>query len=393
LSTKVWFQPVNEPGGPERPLSIMHLCAPAHVGGLERVVQGLVTGQAGSGHRVAVVAVVEPGADTDAFLAPIEQTDAESIRIEVPGRGYLREIRRVGATLSSWRPDVLHTHGYRSDLLHGVGARRRGVATVTTLHGSSRMGGASHLFEWIQVRALKRFDAVVAVSDPLRASLVSTGLRADRLHLVPNAWTPPDRMVERGEARRRLAAPEARPVIGWVGRLIPIKGCDVFVEALASLTEHDWVARVVGDGPERPRIEALARRLGLQDRVAFLGAIPDAARLFEGLDLFVLSSRSEGTPMVLLEAMGASLPVVATEVGGVPGVVRDGSSGWLVPSEDRQALAAALEEALLDPELRRNRAEVGAHDVRTRFGFDGWIRRHEAVYRSALRVRNGHGGD
>lgn len=371
---------------------MMHLCAPAHVGGLERVVQGLSSGQLRRGHRVAVVAVVEPNTDTSAFMDPMQEAGVECIRVEVAGRAYLTELREVGRLLSSWRPDVLHTHGYRSDLLHGGHARRKGVATVTTLHGSSRMGGFSRVFEWIQEWALRRFDAVIAVSAPLVEVLRGRGVTADRIHEVPNAWTPPDRMIPRDEARRTLDAPMDRLLVGWVGRLIPIKGCDIFLEALARM-EYDcgWVARIVGDGPERPRLEAMVRELGLSERVRFLGAVPDAARLFSALDLFVLSSRSEGTPMVLLEAMGAGVPVLATTVGGVPDLVEGGRSGWLVPPEAPADLALAIAEALASREARSARAERGSTHVRSKYDFDTWIRRHEEVYRSALDARLGNG--
>ena len=337
------------------------------------------------------MAVVEPGADTSAFLDPVREHGVECIRIEAPSRGYLTELRHVGRLLSSWRPDVLHTHGYRSDLLHGGRARGKGVATVTTLHGSSRMGGASHLFEWVQEWALRRFDAVITVSEPLAESLRVRGVGEDRIHMVPNAWTPPETMVPGDEARRMLEAPLEQLLLGWVGRLIPVKGCDVFIEALAQMDDGPWVARIVGDGPQRPMLEALARERGLSDRVRFLGAIPDAARLFGALDLFALSSRSEGTPMVLLEAMGAGVPVVATAVGGVPNVVEDGVSGWIVPPEAPEQLARAMSEAVIDADARSRHATGGRQQIRRKYDFDSWILRHDAVYRSALDLRHGKG--
>ena len=352
-------------------------------------MQGLSAGQIALKHRVAVAAVVEPGSDTAAFFDTIRAAGVECIQIEVPGRGYLREVRAVRRILDSWRPDVLHTHGYRSDLLHGGAARRRKIATVTTLHGSSRMGGASHVFEWLQEWALRRFDAVVAVSRPLVASLLGRGVDPSRIHEVPNAWTPPQEMVAGAKGRKMLQAPEGRLLVGWVGRLIPVKGCDIFLRALARVEVEGWVARIVGDGPERDSLEGLSRSLGLDDRVEFLGAVPDAARFFKGLDVFVLSSRSEGTPMVLLEAMGAGVPVVANSVGGVPDVIEGPRNGWLVPPEDVDALASALTQSLDDPGARKARAEEAETRVQDRYGFDPWIRAHDRVYRSALDVRFG----
>ena len=377
--------------GPGSALSVVHLCAPAHVGGLERVVQGLTMGQVERGHRVRAVAVVEAGAEVEPFVAPMRDAGVEVVVEEMGARAYLREVAWVRGRLKRWRPDVLHTHGYRSDLLHGWMARRLGIATVSTLHGSSRMGGASQLFEWIQEWALGGFDGVVAVSEPLVDDLEAKGVPRERIHMVPNAWTPPSDPLDRPEAREVLQVAGDQVVLGWVGRLIPVKGCDVFVEALARLPGDGWVARVVGDGPERQALEARSHELGLEDRLRFLGAIPDAARLFAGVDLFALSSRSEGTPMVLLEAMGVGVPVVATRVGGVPGVLRAPSEGWLVPPEDPDALAEALGEAVTGGFLRTERGEAGRRRIAEEYSFSIWIRRHAALYRAAMEVRAARG--
>jgi glycosyltransferase involved in cell wall biosynthesis len=371
------------------PLSVLHVCAPAHVGGLERVVQGLSIGGKKHGQRVGILAVVEPGTDCSAFLDPVTAAGVETTVFTVSARAYLREWRIVRRFLKKFKPHVVHTHGYRSDLLHGGSARSLGIATVSTLHGSSRMGGISHLFEWIQEWVLGRFDAVVAVSEPLVDTLVARGIHRERVHTVPNAWTPQEVMVPRDQARKALRSVDDEVLIGWVGRLIPVKGCDVFLRALTRLPDHGWRATVVGDGPERSGLERLAASLGLPDRVHFTGAIPDAARLFEGLDLFVLSSRSEGTPMVLLEAMGAGVPVVVTSVGGVPDVVRSPSDGWVVEPEDPAALGRALHEALDDPSVRASRSRSAHQRIHDSFDFDSWILRHVEVYRAAMRVRTG----
>ena len=262
------------------------------------------------------------------------------------------------------------------------------IATVSTLHGSSLMGGTSYFFEWIQERALWRFDGVIAVSRPLVDVLVSRGVRRDRIHAIPNAWTPPNVALPRQQAREMLGAVGSELLIAWVGRLIPVKGCDVFLRALAQLPGEGWSATVIGDGSERSSLEGLASELGLGERLRFEGALPDAARLFSAFDLFVLSSRSEGTPMVLLEAMGAGTPVVVTAVGGVRDMVRAPREGWVVPADRPDALSQALLEALESPADRASRATNALERVRSSFDFDTWIRRHEDAYRSAVRTRH-----
>ncbi len=370
----------------DRRLTITHLCAPAHVGGLETVVQALGEGQRLREHDVRVIAVVEPDTDPSAFLDPLRNSGVDVECLKLGARNYLGELRRVRGLLRARAPDVLHTHGYRSDLLHGWSARQMGIATVTTLHGFSMRGGRSSLFERIQRRVVGRFDAVVAVSGPIGETLVDLGIPRERVHVVPNAWRPPGDPLPRPEARRELGAGGDEAVIGWVGRLFPIKGCDVFLRALAKTTSEGWVAHVVGDGPERERLELLAEQLGLGDRVRFAGAIPNAARLFSGLDLYVLSSRSEGTPMVLLEAMGAGVPIVATSVGGVPDVIAPPDQGWLVPPENPEALAGAIDSALANDERRASVSASGRARVETEFAPETWLDRHDEVYHTALRI-------
>lgn len=366
-----------------RPLSVVHLCTPARVGGLERVVQGLAIWTARAGHRVTVMAVSGPGADLGEFLAPLERAGIPVVRVESGGRRYLAERRVIREHLQRMRPDVLHTHGYRCDLLHGGPARRLGIATVSTLHGSSRMGGLSHLFEWLQERALARFDGVVAVSEPLRRSLLARGVPEERLHLIPNGWVPPGEYLDQETARRELGLPQDRMIIGWIGRLIPIKGCDVFLEALAGLGPDTpaWHGVIVGDGPERAALEEQAHSLEIAGQVTFAGSVPEAARIVKALDLFVLSSRSEGTPMTILEVMGAGVPVIATAVGGVPEVVDAPRAGWLVPPEDPVTLARTLQMVMGDYDRRTNRGRAGRDRAEQAYGPGRWVQSHVTAYR------------
>lgn len=374
------------------PLSVVQLCAPAGVGGLERVVEGLSIGLRGRGHEVALIVVLQERQARPDFLDSVQGSGADVLPITIKGRGYLTEFRRVREVLRARRPDVLHSHGYRSDLLHGGHARRSGAATVSTLHGSSRMGGASHFFEWLQGFSLRRFDAVVAVSPPLAEDLRARGVQSDRIHAVPNAWSPSEPFVEPEEARSRLSFPDLRvPTIGWVGRLIPIKGCDLFLRSLAEVRSRPWTARIIGDGPERDRLESLATELEIQDRVHFMGAIPEAARIMKGFDLFVLSSRSEGTPMVLLEAMAAGRAVVAARVGGVPFIIRDSEEGWLVEPDDVRSLAKGIAEALDDPAGRVQKGRRAEERVSDEYDVGSWIRRHEEVYAAAIRSHRAEG--
>jgi glycosyltransferase involved in cell wall biosynthesis len=369
-------------------LRVAHLCTPARVGGLERVIQALSRAQVARGHAVSVIAVVSSPGDAAAFFAPLEGSGVRTIPLVMGARAYRTERLRVRGLLIADRPDVVHTHGYRADLLHGAPVRRAGIATVSTVHGSSRMGGLSHFFEWLQLRALRGFDAVVPVSSPLERTLREVGVRAERLHLIANAVSEGSGALSREAARARLGLPaDVGCVFGWVGRVVPVKGADVFIRAIAALPPDAGIASIIGDGPDRTAMESLARELGVEGRVRFHGEVADAAPLLAAYDAFVLSSRSEGTPIVALEAMRASLPIIATAVGGVPDIVVDGRTGWLVPPERPQALATALAAAARDPEEMRRRGRAGLERLRTEYDISRWVKRHDEVYAAAMRTR------
>ena len=323
-------------------LRILHVAAPAVVGGLERVVEALAIGHSRRGHEVHVAAVLDPSEAEHPFLGRLRAAGVETHSLVVPARGYWEERRRFDALCRRLRPAVVHSHSVRTDVVDPGAARRSGFPIVTTIHGESLFGGRSRVYEWLQRRSYRGFDAVVAVSRVLRDRTAREGVPEARIHLIPNAWPADHQFLARTDARRELGVEGARFLLGWVGRMIPVKGGDVFLKALAQLSDLPLSAVMVGDGPERRSLESLARASGLGDRVRFVGQIPDAGRLHRAFDLFALTSRSEGMPIVLLEAMAAQVPALASRVGGVPDVV--GTGGWLIPREDPGALARAVRE-------------------------------------------------
>jgi glycosyltransferase involved in cell wall biosynthesis len=348
------------------------------VGGLESVVLALAAGQTRRGHRVIVAVVHEPRAGEHPFVTALTASGVRAVPFVLSPRAYLKERALIKELCDREKPDVMHTHGYRPDILHAASRLRRNFATVTTLHGSSRLGGASTLHEIVQLRMLQRFDAVVAVSRQLAAELRKR-VRPERLHVIPNGWSDRIRFADSSEARRFLGLPSTGTVVGWVGRLIPIKGADVFLRAMGQLKAMPLTVSIIGDGPERAALEELVRVEGLSDRVHFHGTVPDAARYISAFDVFVLSSRSEGTPVTLLEAIASKVPVVATDVGGIPDVVGE-SEAVLVRSEDHLALAKAIQSAIQDPASAKRRAEAAVRRLHAYFGMDRWIDAHDRVY-------------
>jgi glycosyltransferase involved in cell wall biosynthesis len=365
---------------PAKKLRIVQLAVPDAVGGLERVLQALAIGHHRRGHDVCVAAVMDEGTrDDHPFLVPLRAHGVPVRVLEVPPRGYHIERRLVARLLDEFRPDVVHFHGYRPDVLDVGLARKRRIPVVTTLHGSSRMGGLSTIHEWIQLALLRRFDAVIAVSKPLVQELGGRWVSRHRLHFIPNAWTGRPPSLDRAKARQQLGLPAGGVVLGWVGRLIEVKAADVFLRALALLQDRPWHASLVGDGRRRPSLERLANQLGLAHRVTFHGSVYDISQAFRAFDVFILSSRSEGTPVVLFEAMVAGIPVVATHVGGVVDVLPEGTA-LLVPSQNPRAMAEAIRRILDDPVSAQARAAAAVERLHAHYGVEPWLEAHEQLY-------------
>jgi len=367
-----------------QPLVILHVTAPARVGGLERVVEALTVGHSRAGHSVHVAAVVDKPEDADHFLRPLEALGIHPHPLVYPGRSYLRERSAIRDLCRSIRPAVVHTHGYRADVLAASAARSLGIPTVSTVHGFTGGSWRNRLYEAIQIRAFRRFDSVVAVSAPLAELLTRRGVPKNRLRVLVNAWSPSRRVHDRADARRRLGLSPTAFCVAWLGRLTHEKGADVLLSAVPRLN-RDVSVSFIGDGRERPALMANAAALGVSDRVVWHGVVADAAAFLPAFDAFVLSSRTEGTPIALFEAMSARVPIVATQVGGVPDVVTE-AEAMLVPAENPADIAVALENIQSDPVASAKRAQSAKTRLERSFAVEPWLDAYECLYRQITRV-------
>jgi glycosyltransferase involved in cell wall biosynthesis len=385
---------------PVSPRSILHVVAPAPAGGLERVVRALATGQSARGYTVTVAAVLERnmrrGADAAAeayehpFVTGFVGTGVLVVPVVVGRRSYLRERSAIRGLAEQHSAGIVHTHGRRPDIVDSGIARALDVPAVTTVHGFTGEGLRSFVNAAIQRRAFRRFDGLVAVSDTVAEALMRFGVPPARVHVIQNAYDQVAPPLPRAEARARLGAGSDEFVIGWVGRLSPEKGLDVLLAALAELRDRPLTVAVIGSGGERAALESDAERRGVSGAVRWMGQVNDAPRLYSGFDLFVLSSRSEGTPIALFEAMDAEIPVVATAVGGVPAVVSSDEARLVAPG-DPHALALAIRDAFDDPAPGHVRAASGLQRLRSLYAIDPWLDRYDRLYTELIVARPDRG--
>jgi glycosyltransferase involved in cell wall biosynthesis len=364
-------------------MNIVHLTASPFFGGPERQMLGLARGL--------------PRPDRSMFLSFPERGLCRPFLEEARRHGFAADAldhntphvaaaaRELTRRLRDLRADVLCCHGYKSDVVGLLAARRRGLPIVAVARGWTGATWRVRLYEWLDRLSLPRMDAVVCVSEAQARKVGKTGVHAERLHVIRNAIHT-ERFLPTGAAARQvLQSLFARPralLIGAAGRLSPEKGFDVFVEAAASVvrTRPDAGFVLFGDGPLRGAIARQIARLGLADHFVLAGFRDDLDRLLTGFDLTVLPSYTEGLPNVVLESFAARVPVVATAVGGTPEVIEDGVSGYLVPAGQPAPLAERILALLGSAALRERMGRHGQRQMRAHFTFEVQARQYRELF-------------
>jgi len=313
--------------------------------------------------------------------------DAPLLSVADRGPWDCRVVLRLLQICRRERVAIWHGHDYKSNALGLLIRLFWPMKLVTTVHGWG-VAGARPLYNRIDRKCLPRYERVICVSEDLRSQCLDCGVRKDRCVVVKNAIDVDQFTRGRGtpEAKAALGLPPDRLVIGAVGRLSGEKGFDVLIRAADLLQKwgRDIELLLVGEGDERPRLEALIAELGREDRVHLLGYRSDTRTLFEAMDVFALSSFSEGLPNVLLEAMALEVPIVATRVGGVPMLIQDERDGLLVEAGSPEGLAQAMDRLLRDDTLRDALRRAGREAVEKSYKFEVRMRKIAALYDELL---------
>ena len=321
-------------------MKVAHVHRMRGIGGSERHLLALLPALAERGVDCVFVGLDDPAWDPSDFYGALT---VPAIRIPAPRDIdpllLLRLIRALDA-------HVVHTHLVHADLYGALAARLRGARLVSTKHNDDPFRAGA--FRFVERGASRFATTVIAITNALRRFTVErVGIPGSKvvtvhygLDALPEPWgdNGPDRVP--GQARVLLS----------VSRLTRQKGVDVAVRALPSLPD-DVVLVVLGEGPERPALESLARELGVDERVFLPGRVPDVAAWLRRADAYVQAARWEGFGLAILEAMLAELPIAASNISSIPELIVDGQSGVLVPPDDPPALAHAINRALEHPEL------------------------------------------
>ncbi len=318
-------------------MRVVHVHRMRGIGGSERHLLTLLPALAERGFEPLFVGLDDPGWNPADFYGALQ---VPSLRIRAPRDLDPLLLARL---VRSLRADVVHTHLVHADVYGGVAARLRGAHLVSTKHNDDPFRTGA--FRFVERGLAHLADRIVTITDALRVFTIErVGVRADKVETIhygmdelPEAWgvNPPD------------GVPAGARLLLAIARLTPQKGIDVAIRALAELP-GDTVLVVLGEGPERGRLESLARELGVGERLFLPGRVPDVAAWLRRAAVLVHPARWEGFGLGVLEAMLAGVPVVASDVSSLPELVADGQTGVLVRPDDPSALGRGIARALDD---------------------------------------------
>ena len=374
-----------------RPIRVLYVVGNFVAGGAERHLLELWKRIDRRRFDIAIACFRREGA----FLAEAESLGWPVRELGVGRRIYdlsgLAGFVRLIHLIRELRPQIVHGYLFGPNLFAALAGRLAGVPAVVV--AKRNVDAFESRRQVLAQRLAHRLAThVTAVSEAVADSAVLLGVPRGRITVIPNGvdatrFAAPAAVEE---ARRSLGA-DASPLVGSVGCLAARKDYGTLLEALAILKSRgfEFEAALVGDGPERQALEERSRALGLAPWVHFLGERPDVDALLPAMDVFVLSSREEGIPNALLEAMAAGRPSVVTAVGGNREVLDDGETGWMVPPSSPALLADALADVLSHPDEARRRGDAARRVTIERRGIEARVRRHEEFYRRACGVGGG----
>ena len=372
------------------------------MGGPALHVAYLTNGLRDRGYDTTLVAgTLARGEDSMAFVAEglgVEVVTLPELGREISPLRDLVAIMRLARLIRRERPQILHTHTAKAGTVGRVAVKLAGRArppiVVHTFHGHVLRGyfgpSRSRLFRLLERWLAGSTTALVAVSPEVRDDLVALGVAPAEKFAVVRLGIELDRRVgavdSSSETRRYLGIPQERFAVGWIGRMTTIKRTDDVLVGFKRLRERGVEATLcmVGDGPDRERLERRARELGIVRDTLFLGYQEDVAPLYAAFDALVLTSANEGTPVSVIEALASRTPVVATRVGGVPDVVREGEDGFLVGAGDTDALADRLARLAADPALRERMGNAAHARVLPRYAVERLVDDVDRLYRALL---------
>jgi len=384
-STTSAYDAVQKEIGRRRSPRVLHLVSSGGLYGAEQVILNLARSENVISYVGALYNTHKPNLEV---IDEAKKLGLTTVVFNSVGRVDVQTIFQIRHFLKNNEIDILHTHNYKVDIIGFAAALKSRTHWLATNHVWQPISARMRLYITVDALVLRFAKRVVAVSDEIRDDLISTNVRPDRIRVIGNginfdhfAQTRPTETL-----RVELGIRDRDVVVTIVGRLSPEKGHRAFLEAARriSVDRANVKFLVVGDGPLKDELCAEAARLGLDGRIVFAGFRQDMPEVYALSDILVSASSIEGLPMTILEAMASRVPIVATRVGGVPGVIKDGETGVLVESQDAEALKAGIESLIDDPPKRGRLSRAAFEFVRTNHSYERMCEKYRLTYEEVM---------
>lgn len=364
-------------------LRVLQFITPAGFYGAERWVLALANNI--DRHQVTCdLAVTHEGPEQDLRLAELYPADTEQKvhYLKMKSRFDPGVISQLCSIIRERKINLIHTHGYKSDILGLVAAKRMGIACVSTPHGfSGKVGLKLSAFIKVGTHLLRYFDRVAPLSEELMNDMKRFGVPEARTRFIRNGvdLSEIDASLERSPGG---STDREGHTIGFIGQIIPRKGVGDLLQMFEDLYSQDphLNLHLVGDGAQRQELEQMAGGLKSSKAIQFLGFRTDRLELLSGFDLFVMTSSLEGIPRCMMEAMAVGVPVVAYDIPGVDQLIEHRRTGLLAPFGDKVALAACCRELLDDRELAKKLVSNARDLIQERYSAARMAREYEGLF-------------
>lgn len=375
----------------KRPVRIALLATVVEFGGSEKVILSLLDNINTELFDVVPIIYTRSDQTNNRFISRLEQMKKKYYFISVNKYKfkYLNPIINIVETyniLKTNQFDLLHTHGYRADVLGSITGKITGLSLISTCHGFIANDTNLTLYNMIDRIILRSFNKIITVSKGIKDDLIKSGIHESHITVLQNAVSghySNELFSQNRQSKRKLVKIDGKDfVIGYLGRLSEEKGIKYLIEAGSLLLNESMPIRllIIGEGPQKKEMEGLVKKANIGDNITFVGFQSEIEEWLPAMDVFVLPSLTEGTPMSLLEAMAYGIPVVASAVGGVPQVIDSEQNGILVPPGKPQDIKDAIRFLYMNEDLRKSFSSEAQNKIKLNYNVEDWTRKIEAEY-------------
>jgi len=383
----------------KKKIKIAYVMTPITFGGSERVNLNFLTNVDRQKYDIHPILIIRPWENQTTFEKELIKCKFSYSKIPVAKHDgfdlwrHFRCLFKLNSIVINNSFDLMHSHGYLSDIMVLLVAKLHKIPIVSTCHGFVFNDNKLKLYFKLDLLALNLFNSVIAVSTNIKQYLVSNKINESIVDVIPNAVDiQPSNIIDKSEIsllKDKYGIIEKDLILGYVGRISSEKGIKYLLDSVSLLKNANLSVKllIIGDGPDYDEMQKLVKENHITNEVIFLGFQENIFLWLNTMDLFVLPSLTEGTPLALLEAMSAGVPVVATRVGGVPDIIKDGINGVLVTPGSKEAIAEAIIKLSSDKALISRIVNNAKDLIDNNYSITNWIVKIQAHYESILKTR------